>query len=199
VRLVVVGQKWLGAEAARALAAAGHHLLAVAVPRLDDRLALAGRELGVDVAVAEKRLQAAFVPLGTELIVCAHAHCFVDGAARARARHGAIGYHPSLLPRHRGRSAIEWALRFGDPVTGGTVYELDDGADTGPILAQDWCWIAPGDSAELLWRRDLAPMGLRLLTQAVADIARGHAVRLPQRPDVATFEPAITAARLGPA
>ena len=130
---------------------------------------------------------------GTDLVVCAHAHCFVDGMARGRARLGAIGYHPSLLPRHRGRDAVEWAVRFGDPLTGGTVYQLDDGADTGPVLRQEWCWVRPGDDAATLWRRELAPMGRRLLGLVVADLAAGQAVPVAQREDVATFEPAIRA------
>jgi methionyl-tRNA formyltransferase len=196
VKLLVVGQKWLGAEVAHVLQLGGHELLAVVVPRLDDRLARAGVAAGAEVVVAERKVPEGAVPPGTDLIVCAHAHAFVGGAARARARLGAVGYHPSLLPRHRGRDAVEWALRFGDPITGGTVYQLDDGADTGPILAQDWCWIAPGDTAESLWRRELAPMGIRLLARAVSALAKGTAIATPQRPDVATFEPAISGSRL---
>ena len=194
---MIVGQKWLAAEVAHALVMGGHQLLAVAVPRLDDRLARAARAVQADVVVAERRLVASAVPPSTDLIVCAHAHCFVDAAARGRARLGAIGYHPSLLPRHRGRDAVEWTLRFGDPVAGGTVYQLDDGADTGPILAQDWAWVTPGDTAESLWRRELAPMGVRLLARAVADLAAGRATWAGQRADVATWEPALAARRLG--
>ena len=41
---------------------------------------------------------------------------------------------------------------MGDAITGGTVYWMDDGADTGPIAAQDWCHIQPGDDAKKLWR-----------------------------------------------
>jgi methionyl-tRNA formyltransferase len=199
MKVMVVGQKWLGAEVAQALVAAGHELVAVAVPRLDDRLARTGLAVAADVVAAERRLSDGAVPPETDLIICAHAHCFVDAAARARARLGAIGYHPSLLPRHRGRDAIEWALRFGDSVTGGTVYQLDDGADTGPILAQDWCWIGPGDTPESLWRRELAPMGVRLLVRTAAALARGEAWPQPQRSDVATWEPAVTNRRLAAA
>lgn len=191
MRVMVVGQKWLAEVVALDLSGAGHEVAAVAVPRLDDRLARVGLALNAEVVVAERRLSPAAVPPGTDLILCAYAHCFVDRMARGRARLGAIGYHPSLLPRHRGRDAVEWAIRFGDPITGGTVYQLDDGADTGPVLQQEWCWVRPGDNAEALWRRELAPMGRRLLGTVVDDLALGRAVGQPQREDVATFEPAI--------
>ena len=197
MRLMVVGQKWLGASVAAALAARGHLVAAVAVPRLDDRLARVGAELDADVVVAERRLPSGAVPPHTDLVVCAHAHCFVGGDARGRSRLGAIGYHPSLLPRHRGRDAVEWAIRFGDKVTGGTVYQLDDGADTGPILRQDWCWVRPGDTAETLWRRELGPIGLRLLPLAVDDLSLGRAVPAAQDATLATFEPAIARGSFG--
>lgn len=193
MKLVVVGQKWLAAEAARGLVADGHELVAVAVPRLDDRLARIGQEFGAEVVAAERRLHAGAIPPGTDLIVCAHAHCFVDAAARRAARLGAVGYHPSLLPRHRGRDAIEWALRFGDLVTGGTVYQLDDGADTGPILLQDWCWVLPGDTSDLLWRRELGPMGVRILRAAVRTISTEGVSGTAQNEALATWEPAISA------
>lgn len=196
MRVMLVGQKWLAEMVARRLVAAGHELLVVAVPRLDDRLARAGAELGADVVMVDRALPVGAVPSDADLIVCAHAHCFVGAAARGRARLGAIGYHPSLLPRHRGRDAIEWAIRFGDPVTGGTVYQLDDGADTGPILRQAWCWVRPGDTAATLWARELGPLGVRLLCETVDGLLLGTVSPTPQDPAVATFEPAIGCGKL---
>ncbi|WP_428496421.1 hypothetical protein [Pseudomonas chlororaphis] len=55
-----------------------------------------------------------------------------------------------------------------DPITGGSVYWLDDGTDTGPVLLQNWCHVRSDDTAQLLWRRETAPMGLRLFSQALA-------------------------------
>jgi methionyl-tRNA formyltransferase len=104
--------------------------------------------------------------------------------------------HPSLLPRHRGRDAVVWAVHMRDQVTGGTAYWLDDGADTGDIAAQDWCWVKPGDTAEALWRRELAPMGLRLLSGVLTRLDAGEVPRTPQDPDMATWEPAYVAKRL---
>ena len=85
-----------------------------------------------------------------------------------------------------------------EPVAGGTAYWMDDGADTGPIEAQDWCHVQPGETAAELWRRELAPMGVRLLTACVARLAKGERPRAsPQDPRVATFEPAVCKNKLG--
>lgn len=48
-----------------------------------------------------------------------------------------------VLPRHRGRSAIEWAIRMHDAVTGGTIFWLNSGIDRGDIAYQDWCFVPP--------------------------------------------------------
>ena len=84
-----------------------------------------------------------------DIIIAAHTHAFVTPEALARARLGAFGYHPSLLPRHRGIAAVEWTLLEGDPIAGGSIYHLmryDDGA----IAAQDWCFVVKGESAREL-------------------------------------------------
>lgn len=142
-------------------------------------------------------MTAADIPPGADLIVAAHAHAFIDAGARAATRLGALGYHPSLLPRHRGRDAVRWAIHMGDPVTGGTVFWMDDGADTGPVVRQDWCHILPGETAPELWRRALAPMGLRLLAEALRDLDYGVSVAIAQDDRAATWEPAFESGKLG--
>lgn len=110
------------------------------------------------------------MPPGADLILCAHAHAYISRGARERTRLGALGYHPSLLPRHRGRDAVEQTILSGDAVAGGTVYWLDDGWDTGAPIVQARCPVRPGDDAATLWRRDLAPMGVHLIGQVLAGL-----------------------------
>lgn len=69
------------------------------------------------------------IPDGTDVIVAAHSHAFIGRRTRARARLASIGYHPSLLPVHRGRDAIRWTLHDHDKITGGTIYHLTDNVD----------------------------------------------------------------------
>lgn len=126
---------------------------------------------------------------GTDLIVCVHAHVFVSERARDRTRLGGIGYHPSLLPRHRGRDAVRWTIHMGDEVTGGTVYWLSNRVDAGPMAAQDWCWVRPDDDASSLWRRELFPMGVKLLLETMRDLEQGRVIRAPQNEANATWEP----------
>ncbi|PZP64169.1 MAG: methionyl-tRNA formyltransferase [Pseudoxanthomonas spadix] len=190
MRLMVVGQKWLGAEVLAALRAQGHEVASVAAPA-GDRLHQAAVSAGVPAGDPGRVLAASWVPEGVELIVAAHAHCFVTAAARQRARFGAVGYHPSLLPRHRGRDAVRWAIHMREAITGGTVYWMTDRTDAGPLAAQEWCHILPGDDPASLWRRELGPLGVRLLAAVVADVGAGRLVRVPQVEALATWEPSF--------
>lgn len=196
MRVMIVGQKWLGAEVLKLCLARGDDVLAVSAPRLDDRLAALATEQAVPLCQVPGRLDAGWVPDGVDVLLCAHAHVFVTAGARAKARFGALGYHPSLLPRHRGRDAVHWAIHMRDPITGGTAYWLDDGADTGDIAAQDWCWVRSSDTADTLWRRDLGPMGLRLIGWVLARLDRGQVPRQAQEHDQATWEPAFKPRKL---
>ena len=110
---------------------------------------------------------------GTDLIVAAHTHARVDADALAKSRLGGIGYHPSLLPRHRGIAAVEWTIKSGDAIAGGSIYHLAERMDAGAIAAQDWCFVKPGETARELWERALAPMGLALLARVVRHV-RDH-------------------------
>lgn len=76
-------------------------------------------------------------------------------------------------------------------MTGGSVFWLNDVVDGGAIAAQDFCAIRPGDDARELWRRELAPMGLRLFSQVFGELERGVVRAVPQDAALATWEPAL--------
>ncbi|OIQ95870.1 methionyl-tRNA formyltransferase [mine drainage metagenome] len=174
MKCTLVGSRYFGAMVFDALRKDGVEIVRVVAPEADDRLAQAGRAAGVPVSILEnpKLVPASDVPEDTDLIVAAHTHARVSNEALAHSRLGGIGYHPSLLPRHRCIAAVEWTLLEGDPIAGGSVYHLADGWDAGAIAAQDWCFVLKGETARELWERALAPMGLRLLTQVVRQAAR---------------------------
>lgn len=181
----MIGQKGFGASVAELIRP---WVVGGAAPEGRDRLR-AYLE-GEGMAVADwAALGPDTVPDRVDLIVAVYAHVHIGADVRARARFGAIGYHPSLLPLHRGRDSIRWAIESGARVTGGTVYQMDDGYDTGPIVRQGWCFIRPGDDAATLWRRDLAPMGSRLIAQVIGDVAQDdHLHTVPQDSALATYE-----------
>lgn len=194
MRVYLCGSRRFGAEALGLLLRLGHDVAGVSAPAMGrgdtmDRL----RDLAHDHRIPwmpAGTLTADALPAETDLIVAAHSHDFIGRKTRLRAAIGAIGYHPSLLPLHRGRDAIRWAVHMGDRVTGGSVYWLSETVDGGDIAAQDWCFIQPGDTPEELWRRDLMPMGLRLIEKTLRDLDGGVMVRIPQNPALITWEPA---------
>ncbi len=83
------------------------------------------------------------IPDNVDLGIKAHSFDYIGKRTRYKTKHGWIGYHPSLLPRHRGRSSIEWAIKMCDAITGGMVFWLNSGIDRGDIAYQDICFIPP--------------------------------------------------------
>ncbi|WP_151447814.1 ACT domain-containing protein [Lacisediminimonas profundi] len=190
MKCALVGSRFFGASVFEALRKEeGIEFTSVVAPAEDDRLAKAARAAGVPLHVLEnpKFVPGEAIAEGTDLIIAAHTHARVSDEALARSRLGGIGYHPSLLPRHRGIAAVEWTILEGDPIAGGSIYHLADGWDAGAIAAQDWCFVAKGETARELWERALAPMGLTLLSK-VAHHARLHGAlpAFPQDPRFAT-------------
>lgn len=170
MKLALVGSRYFGATVLDALRKENDvEIVRVVAPAEDDRLAIAGRAAGLDVHVLAnpKIVPGDAIGKPVDLIVAAHTHARVSDEALAHSRLGGVGYHPSLLPRHRGIAAVEWTILAGDPIAGGSVYHLADGWDAGAVAAQDWCFVAKDDTARSLWERELAPMGLRLLAQVV--------------------------------
>ena len=190
MKCALVGSRFFAASVFDALRQEeGITLSCVVAPSGDDRLALAARAAGVPLHVLKdpRNVPPEAIAEGTDLIIAAHTHARVSDGALARARLGGVGYHPSLLPRHRGIAAVEWTILEGDMVAGGSIYHLADGWDAGALAAQDWCFVAKGETARELWERALAPMGLALIRK-VAQLARreGALPAVPQDPRFAT-------------
>ncbi|MDQ2961629.1 MAG: formyl transferase [Pseudomonadota bacterium] len=187
MKSTLVGSRFFGAKVFEVLRNDGAEIARVVAPAADDRLALAAQAAGVPVHLLEdpKNVPGTAIVEGTDLIVAAHTHARVSKEALARSRLGGVGYHPSLLPRHRGIAAVEWTILEGDPIAGGSVYHLADTMDAGAIAAQDWCFVVKGESARDLWERALAPMGLDLLSRVVRH-ARQHG-ELPAQPQDERF------------
>jgi len=106
------------------------------------------------------------------------------------APHGMVNLHPSLLPRHRGPSPIQWALVSGDRRTGVTTMLLDEGMDTGPILLQEATAIGEKENAEILGRR-LAAEGAELLLKTLDGLDDGSLSPRPQPEEGVSVTPMI--------
>jgi methionyl-tRNA formyltransferase len=187
MRITLVGSRHFGVTTLNTLRQRGVDIVRVVVHDGEDRLAASAKAAGIEVVVQAdpKFVAAAEIAPGTDLIVTAHSHARVTREALAAATLGGIGYHPSLLPRHRGIAAIEWTIKEGDPIAGGSVYHLADRMDAGAIAAQEWVFVKKGETARELWERALAPLGQKLLGDVI-DYAKTHK-SLPARPQDEQF------------
>lgn len=194
-KVFISGQKKFGEEVLRLCIKKGFQVVGVCCPVEDKYIGKLAQINNIPVLPAGS-LNGDTMPDGVDLGITAHSFDYVGKKTRYKTKLGWIGYHPSLLPRHRGRSAIEWAIRMRDVVTGGTVYWLNSGIDRGDIAYQDWRWIdprlwqwEPQKAARWLWREELMPLGVSLLNTALNDIAAGIIVKQPQDSRFSTFEP----------
>jgi methionyl-tRNA formyltransferase len=198
MRITLVGSRHFGVTTFNMLRQHGVDIVRVVVHDGEDRLAAAAKTAGIEAVVQAnpKFVAATEIAPDTDLIVTAHSHARVTREALAAARLGGIGYHPSLLPRHRGLAAVEWTIKEGDPIAGGTVYHLADRMDAGAIAAQEWVFVRKGETARELWERALAPLGYKLLGDVI-DYAKTHK-NLPAKPQdeqFATKAPALSLAK----
>jgi methionyl-tRNA formyltransferase len=194
MRITLVGSRHFGVTVLDLLRKQDAEVARVVVADADDRLAGAAKAAGIELVVQAnpKHVVAAEIAPDTDLIITAHSHARVDKDALAAARLGGIGYHPSLLPRHRGIAAVEWTIKEGDAIAGGTIYHLADRMDSGAIALQDWRFVKKGETARELWERALAPLGLELIARVVEEVKRtGTLPAKPQDEQFATSAPRI--------
>ncbi|MBI3867162.1 MAG: methionyl-tRNA formyltransferase [Verrucomicrobia bacterium] len=124
--------------------------------------------------------------LAPDLIVVAAYGQILPRALLEIPRHRCLNVHTSLLPRHRGAAPIQWSILSGDEKTGVTLMLMDEGLDTGPILATRETIIEPADNAQTLHDR-LAVMGAELLATFLPAWVRGEIHPTPQPSEGVTY------------
>ena len=198
MRITLVGSRHFGVTTFNTLRQHRVDSVRVVVHDGEDRLAATAQAAGIEVVVQAdpKFVDASEIAANTDLIVTAHSHARVTREALAAAKLGGIGYHPSLLPRHRGIAAVEWTIKEGDPIAGGTVYHLADRMDAGAIAAQEWVFVKKGETARELWERALAPLGQKLLADVIYHAkAHGSLPATPQDEEFATKATSLSDAK----
>lgn len=105
---------------------------------------------------------------------------------RAAARLGTLGYHPAPLPRFRGRAVIPWTILAGEEATGSTVFWLDEGTDSGPIVAQRLFPVAPDETARSLYDKHTGALA-ELVPLAARRVADGDCVGTAQDHSLASY------------
>ncbi|KAM6895413.1 mitochondrial 10-formyltetrahydrofolate dehydrogenase [Xenentodon cancila] len=201
LKLAIIGQSLFGQEVYSNLRKQGHTVVGVfTVPDKDgkaDPLAVAAEKDGTPVFKFQRwRIKGKPIPevvkayqaVGAELNVMPFCSQFIPMNVIDSPTHGSIIYHPSILPLHRGASAINWTLIHGDKKAGFTVFWADDGLDTGPILLQRECAVEANDTVDTLYNRFLFPEGIEAMVESVQLIADGKAPRIPQTEEGASYE-----------
>lgn len=197
MRIVVHGQQAFGKSVLEALRERGEDVIAVycapdKAGQRPDALKAAAQQYGLPVyqptSFRRQEVWDQFAALGADLCVMAYVTLFVPEEVLNAPTYGTIQYHPSLLPRHRGPSAINWPIMQGEAKTGLTVFWPDNGLDTGPILLQQEVDIDDTDTVGSLYFNKLFPLGVEALLEAVALVRNGTAPRIPQDESQATYE-----------
>jgi methionyl-tRNA formyltransferase len=192
VRTVWVSFDTIGRDCLEAAAEAGAEIVGVVtLPgpidpdrsgqcAFDDIAARLGAELVETTQVNSDETLLSLRALDPELVFVVGWSQLVGDPFIALAREGVFGMHPTLLPRHRGRAPIPWAILSGLARTGVTLFEITDStADSGAIVGQAVIDIAPDETATTLFER-LAQAHVWLIREYVPQLLRKSAPRVPQ-------------------
>lgn len=204
VRMTFMGSASFAVPSLAALAAAGYRIVQV-VTRVDKPR---GRGLEIARTPVAERAEALGLPVfqprtlrtpevfealrdaAPDVIVVAAYGRILPPEVLALPRHGCVNVHGSILPRYRGAAPVQWAVIRGESETGVTLMRMDEGLDTGPILAIRTTPIADDDTAATVYDR-LAGIGAELLAASLPGILDGTIAPVPQDPAAATLAPPL--------
>jgi methionyl-tRNA formyltransferase len=198
MRIILIGQAAFAQQVLDGLGARGHDVAAVYCPpdaagAKPDPLKLRAVELGIPVrqhrTLKEPDVAREFAGHQADLGVLAYVTQIVPQPVFDAPRLGSICFHPSLLPRYRGGSAIPWQIIKGETRTGVTVFWVDPGIDTGPILLQREAAIGPDQTAGSLYYDTLFKLGVAVVLESVDLVAAGRAPRTVQDESLASYDP----------
>src|SRR5262244_4238843 len=129
-----------------------------------------------------------FAQLKADLCVMAYVTLFIPEDMLNLPTHGTVQYHPSLLPRHRGPSSINWPIIQGEAETGLTIFRPTDGLDEGAVILQKTTPIGPDDTLGSVYFDRLFPMGVQALLEAANLVVAGAHRETAQDESQASYE-----------
>ena len=197
MKIVVIGQAAFGKDVLAALIDAGEKVVGVFCPpdiegRPVDPIKAEVGERGIPVfqfrRMRRRAAIDAFRSLDADLSVMAFVTDIVPEEILEAPTHGTIQYHPSLLPKHRGPSSMNWPIIRGEKKTGLSIFWPDKGLDTGPVLLQKEVEITPDDTLGSLYFGKLYPMGVEAMVESVRMVRDGSAPKIAQDHSQATYE-----------
>jgi methionyl-tRNA formyltransferase len=194
----LIGQAAFAENTLDKLISRGEEIVAVYCP-LDppngkfDSVKQKALQLGIPVrqhkSLKAPEVREEFLALNPDLAILAFVSQIVPQEVFSVPRLGSICFHPSLLPKYRGASAINWALIKGESVTGLSIFWVDPGIDTGPVLLQKEVQIDPDDTTGSLYFNKIFPLGIEAIAEAVDLIHQGNPPRIAQDESKATYDP----------
>jgi methionyl-tRNA formyltransferase len=197
MRIALLGQSDFGAAALEAFLHRGDEVIGVfCAPEkpgeTPDPLRLAAERLHIPVyrlkSLKTEEARRVMSSLAADLGIMAYVLQFVPQELADIPRHGTIQFHPSLLPRYRGPSSINWPIIRGDTRTGLTIFRPTDGLDEGPVILQKEISIGPDDTLGSVYFDRLFPMGIDALKEAADCVVSHGAVATPQDESRASYE-----------
>jgi methionyl-tRNA formyltransferase len=197
MKLAIVGQQDFGKAVLEAFLARGDQVAGVfCAPEKPgarpDALKVAAQEKGVQVfqfaSLKSDEARAALQALSADIGIMAFVLQFAPQDFVRIPRHGTIQYHPSLLPKYRGPSSINWPIIRGDTKTGLSIFRPTDGLDEGPVLLQKETPIGPDDTLGTVYFDRLFPMGVKAMLEAADLVVTGKHKEAAQDEAQATYE-----------
>lgn len=198
MKIALIGQAAFGEKVLESLVEAGEQIAVVymppdAAPGKANTFKELAEAQGIPVRqparLRDPEVFEDYKTFGADLNVMAFVTDIVPLTILDHPKFGSIQYHPSLLPRHRGASAINWAVMNGETKTGLTIFWPDEGLDTGPILMQREVAIEPDDTLGTVYFEKLFPIGVSALVESVALVKQGAAPRIAQDLTRGEYEP----------
>jgi methionyl-tRNA formyltransferase len=198
LRIILIGQAAFAEKSLEKLVAKGEEVVAVYCPpdpvngRFDP---LKQKALDLKIPVRQHQslkgpeVRDEFVRLNADLAILAFVTQIVPQQVFSVPKLGSICFHPSLLPKYRGASAINWALIKGETVTGLSIFWVDRGIDTGPLLLQKEVKVDPDDTTGSIYFNKIFPLGIEAIAEAVDLINGGNPPRIVQDESKATYDP----------
>ena len=197
MRIVLIGQQDFGKAALEAFLARGDEVVGVFCRpekpgTKPDALRVEAQARGLQVFQLDKLTgddaHQAMLALAPDLGVMAYVVQFAPQSLLNVPKHGTIQYHPSLLPKYRGPSAISWAMSRGEKETGLTIFRPSDGLDEGLVILQKRCDIGTDETLGELYFNKLFPLGVSALLEAADAVVAGTHHESAQDESQASYE-----------
>lgn len=197
MRIAIIGQQDFGKAVLEAFLARGDEVAGVFCKpekpgEKPDALRAAAEAAGLKVFqlpnLKSPEAEQAMRELNVDLGVMAYVLQFAPQSFVNIPKHGTIQYHPSLLPKYRGPSSINWPIARGDTVTGLTIFRPTDGLDEGPVILQKQCDIGHDDTLGDVYFNRLFPMGVAAMLEAADLVVAGKHKEMVQDESQASYE-----------